>query len=208
MNLLDEFHPMPKIARFSREVIVAEKVDGINAQICINEEGNIRAGIRNGWVVPQIGVMATGGYDYRDLNNLTPELSLANWAWINQVELKKLGKGRHFGEWWGYNIGRGYGLTERRFSLFNTERWSDDDVRPKCCHVVPVIWRGLLDSYVFSELDGYVTGIEKSIDLLKENGSYAAPGFMSPEGIVIFHTAANVLFKMTIENDEAPKSTL
>jgi hypothetical protein len=29
---------------------------------------------------------------------------------------------------------------------------------------------------------------------------------MNPEGIVIYHTAANICFKKTIENDETPKS--
>lgn len=35
-----------------------------------------------------------------------------------------------------------------------------------------------------------------------KNGSYASLGYMKPEGIVIYHTAANVMFKKTFENDE------
>jgi hypothetical protein len=34
----------------------------------------------------------------------------------------------------------------------------------------------------------------------------AAEGFMDPEGIVVYHTAGNVGFKKTIENDDQPKS--
>jgi hypothetical protein len=34
----------------------------------------------------------------------------------------------------------------------------------------------------------------------------AAPGFMNPEGIVLFHTAGNVGFKKTLKDDEMPKS--
>ena len=41
---------------------------------------------------------------------------------------------------------------------------------------------------------------------LQMNGSKAAPGFMKPEGIVIFCVAGGQLFKKTIENDEVPKS--
>jgi hypothetical protein len=41
---------------------------------------------------------------------------------------------------------------------------------------------------------------------LKTNGSYASKGFMKPEGVVVFHTAGNVGFKKTIENDNVPKS--
>jgi hypothetical protein len=40
---------------------------------------------------------------------------------------------------------------------------------------------------------------------LKVNGSYAAPGYMNPEGIVVFHVAGNVGFKKTLEKDEQPK---
>ena len=28
---------------------------------------------------------------------------------------------------------------------------------------------------------------------------------MKPEGIIIYHTAANSMFKITLENDEQPK---
>ena len=41
--------------------------------------------------------------------------------------------------------------------------------------------------------------IDACIQLLRERGSYAAPGFMKPEGIVVFHVAGNVGFKRTIE---------
>ncbi len=40
---------------------------------------------------------------------------------------------------------------------------------------------------------------------LKHVGSFAAPGFMKPEGIVIYHRASDVCFKATIENDEMHK---
>ena len=36
--------------------------------------------------------------------------------------------------------------------------------------------------------------------------SLAAPGFMRPEGIVVFHVAANTAFKQTLEKDGEPKS--
>ena len=60
---------------------------------------------------------------------------------------------------------------------------------------MPVLWWCKLD-----ELNvDYVMG------LLKTNGSYAAPGFMKPEGIVIYHTAANMGFKKTFEKDSEGK---
>lgn len=42
-------------------------------------------------------------------------------------------------------------------------------------------------------------------DLLRREGSKAAPGFMDPEGIVTFHEASGQLFKTTIQGDEKPK---
>jgi len=46
---------------------------------------------------------------------------------------------------------------------------------------------------------------DEFIEYLKANGSIAAPGFMKPEGIIIYHTAGNLYFKKTIENDEKYK---
>ena len=61
--------------------------------------------------------------------------------------------------------------------------------------VVPVLYRGPFDTQAIA---GVLTE-------LRACGSTAAPGFMQPEGIVIFHTASLTLFKKTIEKDEQPK---
>ena len=51
-----------------------------------------------------------------------------------------------------------------------------------------------------------VGGIRKEcLERLKVFGSAAAPGHMTPEGIIIYHTAANAYFKATINKDEEPK---
>lgn len=174
------FVEFPKIARFSREVVVTEKIDGTNAQVYVNDTmTEIFAGSRTKWITPN-----------------DDNFGFARWVAEHREELLKLGPGSHFGEWWGAGIQRKYSLTEKRFSLFNTHRWSDATTRPSCCSVVPVLWQG-----PFDELD--VDGLLSS---LKEKGSVAAPGFMKPEGIVIFHTAAQWLLKKTIEKDDMPKS--
>jgi hypothetical protein len=176
-----DFQGFSKISRLSRNCIVTEKIDGTNCQIYIDKNLNIYTGSKNRWITP-----ADDHYGF------------ARWVVSNKEELLKLGPGRHFGEWWGKGIQRSYGLNEKRFSLFNTERWSDDLVRPSCCHVVPVIKEGLFDTNMIFE----------ALSLLEKNGSYASPGFMNPEGIVVFHTAANMMFKKTIKNDDIPKSKL
>jgi hypothetical protein len=105
----------------------------------------------------------------------------------------RLGAGHHFGEWWGCGIQRGYGVQEKRFSLFNTSKWTES--RPECCGVVPVLFNGIFCEQVVTE----------ALQTLREEGSYAANGFMKPEGIIIYHHAANLYFKKTIEKDEERK---
>lgn len=176
---MSDFISFPKMARLSREIIVTEKIDGTNAQVCISNDGlKIVAGSRNRYIQP--------GND---------SFGFAAWVKANADELMKLGPGRHFGEWWGSGIQRRYGLTggDKRFSLFNVVRWGEE--RPTCCHVVPTLYRGDFDT----------NAIEAVIDDLRHNGSKAAPGFMRPEGVVVFHIAGNVGFKKALDRDHEPK---
>ncbi len=124
------FEPFPKIGRLTRECVITEKLDGTNAQVIITEDGRIAAGSRTRLITPA-----------------GDNMGFARWVQEHAEELiTGLGPGRHFGEWWGQKIQRAYGLTEKRFSLFNTTR-----------------------------------------------------------GVVAFHTATGVLFKKTLEKDDAPK---
>jgi hypothetical protein len=61
--------------------------------------------------------------------------------------------------------------------------------------VVPTLFRGVFDT----------GSIDICLDQLRLNGSVASPGFMQPEGVVIFHVASGHLYKKTIEKDEQPK---
>lgn len=172
-----EFKEFAKISRLSRECVITEKIDGTNASIYIGENGEFLTGSRTQWITPQ-----------------KDNYGFAKWAETNKEELLKLGVGHHFGEWWGSGVQRGYDLPkgEKRFSLFNTHRWSNALDLPKCCSVVPIITTGIFDTKL----------VDEALRFLKENGSKASPGFMKPEGIVIYHRASNVLFKKTIDKDE------
>lgn len=173
------FVGFPKIHRVSRACVITEKIDGTNAQIYIGDDGSFLTGSRTRWITPQ-----------------EDNHGFARWANENKEELLNLGVGRHFGEWWGQGIQRGYGLKEKRFSLFNTERWADASVRPACCHIVPVLYEGIFDT----------AAIEECVAKLREYGSCAAPGFMKPEGVVCFHCQGYFALKKTLEKDDAPKS--
>ena len=84
-------------------------------------------------------------------------------------------------------------MKEKVFSLFNVGRWEDVDL--ELCKVVPVLYRGPFN----------LEKVRFALDALRIAGSVAAPGFMNPEGVVVYHTAGNYLFKATIENDEKHK---
>lgn len=194
-----DFKAFPKIARFSRDIVVTEKIDGTNTQVLITDDGDVFCGSRTRWITPE-----------------ADNAGFARWVEGNKTELLKLGPGRHFGEWWGSGIQRGYGLPkgEKRFSLFNVVRWAlhntepkriltEDprvekfqDVLPEGLFLVPELYRGEFDTQKIME----------ALELLRVNGSCAAPGYMNPEGIVIFHIAGNVGFKKTLFNDDTPKS--
>jgi hypothetical protein len=168
------FEAWPKMGRLFREIVVTEKLDGTNAQVFIPEDGGpILSGSRTRWITPE-----------------DDNFGFAKWVRENEEELRNLGPGRHFGEWWGAGIQRRYGMSERRFSLFNTLRSNKDNI-PACCDVVPVLYQGMF----------YESFVHDCLDQLKEEGSVAAPGFMNPEGVIVYHTAARIGFKYTLDGD-------
>lgn len=205
------FEPFPKIPRMRRQVAVTEKIDGTNAAVRWEplDEGQAQdplpmlalsikeltdqhgtslgphmlfAQSRSKFITPNADGKANDNYGF------------AAWVKANADDLTKLGPGSHFGEWWGYGIQRGYIQQRKRFSLFNVNRWGDGKAeRPACCDVVPLL--------------GYVEhdGIQPLIDKLRTEGSVAAPGFMMPEGVVIYHTQSKQLYKILLDGDEMPK---
>jgi hypothetical protein len=198
-----EFQPYPKTPRLKRDIVITEKIDGTNAQIVIEKtdtypqqpssvvamqytaDGNaillMRVGSRTRWITP---------------GKTTDNYGFAAWCKENADELFKLGEGQHFGEWYGEGIQRGYGLDHKRFSLFNTARWGEHNPNtPKCCEVVPVLWTGEM------------TDVDHLLRFIESHGSQAVPGFMKPEGIIVYHTASKQVFKVLIENDHLPKGT-
>ncbi len=186
---LPPFVEFASISRLSRDMVVTEKIDGTNAQVTVLEDGRVLAGSRNRWITPE-----------------ADNFGFAKWVAANSEVLRDgLGVGSHYGEWWGSGVQRGYGLTggEKRFSLFNGSRWHavDEDAKDyRCvecaiCYVVPVLKRHTFNTV---EIDG-------TLIQLAATGSNAAPGFVKPEGIVIWHAASRTLFKKTLDKNDGHK---
>lgn len=192
-----KFEEFQKIARLKRECFISEKIDGTNAQVLIVPKALDGVDLIGDWQTLAIAqndthVMFAGSRT----QYITPErdnFGFAKWVKANADALWSLGDGHHYGEWWGLGIQRGYGQSEKRFSLFNAWRWNDDNPnRPACCGVVPNLYTGPFTTDATAE----------QIARLKTEGSIAAPGFMKPEGIVIYLSAARTYFKQTLEKDD------
>jgi hypothetical protein len=178
----------------------------------------VYAGSRKRWITPE-----------RD------NYGFATWVEANALTLAKdLGPGHHFGEWWGAGIQRRYDQLVKRWSLFNVYRFGPHTERkdPRCAEgckvnpktgqkwcgcrpardavefstpnvdVVPVLYDGPFTPG--SVLDPYPW--DQAIHDLQEGGSVAAPGFMDPEGIVVYHTAAGHPFKYVISGEGDKRS--
>ncbi|MFI6609258.1 RNA ligase family protein [Streptomyces sp. NPDC050507] len=156
----------------------------------------VRAGSRNRWLaldLPKLdGVVPRDNYGF------------AAWTRDNADDLVSLGPGHHYGEWYGHKIARGYGLTERRFALFNVGRWrprtlAPEDTEwwatnhlgqalcPESCTVVPT-----LAVAPFNEVPACVATLERQ---MHQRHSFAGNGFTRPEGVVIFDTAGRRYYK-------------
>lgn len=201
------FLPFPKMARLSRPCVITEKIDGTNAQVFIvsdSDNAQLTPSVSKGdyLIAEQDGLLMFARSRTRYITPEADNFGFAKWVKANADALWALGEGRHFGEWWGQGVQRGYGLTEKRFSLFNTNRWGAHrdtakypEDAPACCSVVPVLYSDEFDTM----------SVGHSLSLLRTDGSVAAPGFMDPEGVIVWHVAAGVAFKKTIKGDEAPK---
>lgn len=183
INIPDRpFESFQKISRAKQGFgcVITEKLDGTNGQIVIENGAIVGVGSRNRWIKP---------------GKESDNYGFARFVEENEEEIvAKLGDGEHFGEWWGSGIQRGYGLKngEKRFSLFNSSRWSAAEYRPSCMGVVPVLYAG-----EFSR--AAINGVMRELSV---SGSIAAPGFMKPEGIVIYVPGSKTLFKETFEFSE------
>ena len=175
------FDGFGKIGRAQKAMtcVITEKIDGTNAQIVIEDGKIVAVGSRKRWIAP---------------GKTTDNYGFAGWVERNYEELLGLGDGVHFGEWYGSGIQCGYGLTdgEKHFALFNTDRWHEDNPPPECCQVVPVLYRGEFNTNY----------LKREMVYLSQGGSKLVPGFMKPEGVIVWLYGPRTFLKSTFDHPE------
>lgn len=204
------FEKFPSLTRFSHGWTISEKLDGSNGQILIVDRRDPRlndggsglgmAGDERYYATVlgfsgEFAILA--GSRQRLLTLDSDNFGFARFVADNaEALIEKLGEGRHFGEWVGKGIQRGYGLKGKRFVLFNTHRWTGADL-PDRVDVVPVLFEG------YAQDPGKEAA--EALAKMKEFGSAYAPGFMNPEGVVMCHGPSGTIFKKTFDYDEQGK---
>lgn len=202
-----EFKPWPSIPRMSKErAVVTEKLDGSNSAV------RIRPFDIDADRSQQVDTVSIDGVQYtlwaqsrkRLLQPVKEKdnFGFARWVYDNAVALVRvLGPGDHYGEWWGSGIQRGYGLSEKRFSLFNAPRWAElikHDVATteiSNLYTVPLLYSG-----PFYNLDTAALR-----EMLYTQGSKAVPGGRAAEGMVVYLREVNASYKVLLENDDIHK---
>jgi len=203
------FKRFESLTRFSHDWTITEKIDGTNACVIVMPLSEIDDPSIREQAIDRIetenGLMNV--YAQSRNNLITPakdNAGFANWVAKNAAELVKvLGTGYHFGEWCGAGIQRRYGLTTKKFALFNTKRWAALANHPEggllggALAVVPVLDEGYMDNPGATALECMLA--------LHMDGSRFAPGFMNPEGVVMRHNPSGTVFKKTFDYDEQGK---
>ncbi len=125
---MSEHIKFPKIPRVEKvEVIITEKLDGTNALIYIDDNGDMKFGSRNRWLT-------------EDSDNH----GFYTFCMKNKDMLARLGRGYHYGEFIGSGIARQYGFTngERKLYMFDArlvDRELGDNIK-----VVPILKQATL----------------------------------------------------------------
>lgn len=192
------FEKFQSIPRLNKDILITEKIDGTNAQVHIlyfddPEWDSTDLSRDSHYVVARDydnKMVMFAGSRQRYVTPDADNYGFAQWVLENANDLFKFGPGRHYGEWWGNGIQRGYDRERKYLSMFNP-KWTDQG--PDCVDSVPV----LIEAPDMSGIH-----VAAAMRMLKDHGSLAAPGFMDPEGIVVYHTGGNQYFKQTFDFDE------
>lgn len=203
-----EFKGWPKITRYAKSFMtITEKIDGTNAAVGVMR---IQPGMEKhpDLASPAVTVVTLDDdsrwmvYAQSRKRIISPHddnYGFARWVHENAETLTvDLGEGLNFGEWWGSGIQRGYGIGSKNFSVFNTLRYeqADADVwATRNLRIIPELYRGPVES----------DEIELAFNALGTFGSAAVPGWMRPEGIVVFLPDMGGRWKRTFDANDQSK---
>lgn len=208
------FEKWPSIPRWANDTItITEKIDGTNAAIIIlpydiDHEPLIQDGYAKVYAdLNDDGVSATG-YTFAVQSRKrfikpgkdTDNAGFAGYAFEHAVQfIELLGYGKHYGEWWGRGIQRGYDQEDKRFSLFSPWRYEHLALKDEVpgLDVVPTLFKGGVEGYL---------AISIILATLEKEGSKAAPGFMRPEGLIVQSALTGAKYKAFTWDDGIPKS--
>jgi hypothetical protein len=190
-----------KIPRLERGVVITEKIDGTNGLIFVVPAGSPEWPEQGEDLSNQTGVGLFAGSRNRWLRRGKSDDNMGFAAFVaeraNDI-IERLGPGLHYGEFWGKGIQRGYGLDRKVFSLFNVSRWHwmTNPQAPQIPDVTVVPTVG-----IHATMSSAIRMLPDALEHLRRHGSAAAPGFMDPEGIVLFHSASQSIYKYTLDGD-------
>ena len=205
------FEKWPSIPRWANDTVtITEKIDGTNAALIIlpyniDHETLIQDGYAKCWgpADAQIGDLVTFAVQSRKRfikpGKDTDNAGFAAYAFEHAPQfIALLGYGKHYGEWWGRGIQRGYGLDEKRLSLFSPWRYEHLALKDEVpgLDMVPVLYSGGWDG----------ANVKKELTKLEEKGSVAAPGFKKPEGLIVQSAFTGAKYKAFTWDDGIPKS--
>ena len=221
-----EFEAWPKTPRLQKPAIYTEKIDGTNGAVVIREVDHETPGFQemHDGMTLQDGTVKLVDCESGEMfavaaqsrkRLISPQddnFGFARWVHENAHALVEvLGEGRHFGEWWGSGIQRGYGLKngEKYFSLFNVSRWNekDEDTDQLLPHgkaelaKVPQLRTVPLLATTETFDTEHVNWI---LSLLESEGSQAVDHLWDAEGVIVYHTASGQVYKAFCNDD--PKS--
>lgn len=226
-----DYPAFPKVHRWNREVVISEMIDGTNGQILITKLEDSHPSVPLLVEVDcEDGVFAiSAGSRKRWLTPRSDNHGFAAWVKDNAYALvAALGVGRHYGEWYGQGIRRGYGLHERRFALFNGSellgRAATFGPAGLPLEVIAELAKVAIPDLHNASVTPGLPGLEVAtvlarvpmLDLhdtlarelfkLRVFGSAHVPGYLMPEGLVLRHTAGNHLYKVPLEGAARPKN--
>lgn len=218
-----DFKSWAKTPRLDSPFVITEKIDGTNSGIIIETIEDPENDTCEGWLsvvydAVNDSFFKVAAQSRNRLISLSQDnYGFAKWVYDNAKTLCRiLGVGRHFGEWWGGGIQRGYGLRkgDHRFSLFNIDRYNPfEDYVPLAYgqkRGIPV-WEELSEMGIVPVLDWdhgdneiwvLAQSIDHALDELRLHGSMAIDGFMNPEGIVVYHRRSDQIFKKYLAPEE------